>query len=158
MTKQYIWALAIVGAFVAGTILTSTLYDNTAFAIHQPNHNPPGNDNDMGWKSAVTDLQAQIDTLNVDDADNDPSNELQELSSYVIDGQTFSMDGLETRGVNFPFCPSGVPISYSIVTTNNGILLTDISFESASFFAVFHNTSNEAGEVVLAIRCAELTS
>jgi len=63
MTKQYIWALAIVGAFVAGTILASALYDNTAFAIHQPNHNPPGDDDDMGWKEAIDEQQQQIDDL-----------------------------------------------------------------------------------------------
>ena len=58
MTKQYIWALAIAGAFVAGTILASTMYDNTAFAIHQPNHNPTGDDDDMGLKEAIDDLKA----------------------------------------------------------------------------------------------------
>ena len=63
MTKQYVWALAIVGAFVAGTVLASTLYDNTAFAIHQPNHNPPSDDDDMGWKAAVAEQQLQIDEL-----------------------------------------------------------------------------------------------
>ena len=67
MTKQYIWALAIVGAFVAGTVLASTLYDNTAFAIHQPNHNPPSDDDDMGWKEAVSDLQMQIDNIDTQD-------------------------------------------------------------------------------------------
>jgi len=90
MTKQYIWALAIAGAFVAGTILASTMYDNTAFAIHQPNHNPPGDDDDMGWKEAVADLQMQIDNVSVDDADSDPTNELQTISD---DGGVTLSDG-----------------------------------------------------------------
>ncbi len=94
MTKQYIWALAIAGAFVAGTILTSTLYDNTAFAIHQPNHNPPGDDNDMGWKEAVADLQDQIDSFDINDADNDPENELQNLNETFagLSRQTLDLD------------------------------------------------------------------
>ena len=62
MTKQYIWALAVAGAFVAGTILASTLYDNTAFAIHQPNHMPDDGD-DGGWKLAIAEQQQQIDDL-----------------------------------------------------------------------------------------------
>ena len=94
MTKQYIWALAIAGAFVAGTILASTMYDNTAFAIHQPNHNPPGDDDDMGWKQAVAEQQQQIDEQQqqIDDL---KTNEI--LGFYQVIGDSTVISPLSSR-------------------------------------------------------------
>jgi len=55
MIKNYYWAMAVIAAFVAGTIATAT-------PVFAP---PPGDDDDGegGWKLAVEGLQEQIDTL-----------------------------------------------------------------------------------------------
>jgi len=55
MIKNYYWAMAVIAAFVAGTIATAT-------PVFAP---PPGDDDDGegGWKLAVAGLQEQIDTL-----------------------------------------------------------------------------------------------
>ena len=55
MTKNYYWAMAVMAAFVAGTIATAT-------PVFAP---PPGDDDDGegGWKAAVAEQQQQIDEL-----------------------------------------------------------------------------------------------
>jgi hypothetical protein len=53
MIKNYYWAMAVMAAFVAGTIATAT-------PVFAP---PPGDDDDGegGWKAAVAEQQALID-------------------------------------------------------------------------------------------------
>jgi len=76
MIKKYYWAMAVMAAFVAGTIATAT-------PVFAP---PPGDDDDGegGWKAAVADLQMQVDDLETqagNDNDTDPTNELQTLTT-----------------------------------------------------------------------------
>ena len=128
MTKQYIWALAIVGAFVAGTILASTLYDNTAFAIHQPNHNPPGGDDDMGWKEAIDGQQQQIDDLK--------ANEILGFYQLTLEDDTEN-----------PFLPITVQCDFGDIATGGGVAASSgVKLRSS---VPINNISNEVsnGEI-----------
>ena len=137
MTKQYIWALAIAGAFVAGTILASTMYDNTAFAIHQPNHNPPGDDDDMGWKEAVADLQGQIDSLNVDDADSDPTNELGPVLAHY---RLFQEIILDAEDAAFNQITVGAKCDLGDEHTGGGFKISNPNLKATESFAGFQNS------------------
>ena len=53
MSKKYFWAMAVIAAFVAGTIATAT-------PVFAP---PPEDDGEGGWKAAIAEQQAQIDEL-----------------------------------------------------------------------------------------------
>jgi len=53
MIKNYYWAMAVMAAFVAGTIATAT-------PVFAP---PPEDDGEGGWKAAIAEQQAQIDEL-----------------------------------------------------------------------------------------------
>ena len=132
MTKQYIWALAIAGAFVAGTILASTMYDNTAFAIHQPNHNPPGDDDDMGWKEAVADLQMQVEDLE--------DQEFQ-ISSVERNSETLTISPLGS-GTATATCESDETV------TGGGFVFNDLSNTETLVIASF---SIESGWRIIVI-------
>ena len=116
--------MAIAGAFVAGTILASTMYDNTAFAIHQPKHNPPGDDDDMGWKAAVAGLQDQIDNLETqvgNDNDTDPTNELQTPTTATSTTAFMGLDLDDPADVDFFECgPTGFFSKISIGSCPDG--------------------------------------
>ena len=53
MIKKYYWAMAVMAAFVAGTIATAT-------PVFAP---PPEDDGEGGWKAAIAEQQVQIAEL-----------------------------------------------------------------------------------------------
>ena len=96
MTKYY-WAMAVIAAFVVGTIATAT-------PVFAP---PPEDDGEGGWKAAVADLKEQIDNLDFDDADSDPTNELGPVLGFydVVYGGVFPVG--ETSQKFVAECDSG---------------------------------------------------
>ena len=150
MTKQYIWALAIVGAFVVGTILASTLYDNTAFAIHQPNHNPPGDDDDMGWKEAIDDLQMQVDDL---------ENQEFQISPVLRNSELLTISPLG-GGVITSTCESDEMVTgggFVFAETNNeGQVLASFNTEDGWRIIVDNNSESDDLSIRATATCSKI--
>jgi len=154
MTKQYIWALAIAGAFVAGTILASTMYDNTAFALHQPNHNPPGDDDDMGWKEAVVVLQDQIDNSAFQTYQNDDDVTIDAGSSNLVKVECDPGD-IATGG-GFSIVNRFVVASSSNAINSLGLAATG-SDVPVGWVAIFVNNSPDESTAIGFVICSDVT-
>ena len=83
MIKNYYWAMAVMAAFVAGTIATAT-------PVFAP---PPEDDGEGGWKAVIEQQQQQIDDLK--------ANEI--LGFYKVVGDT----PLTAENVANIFCDEG---------------------------------------------------
>ena len=103
MIKNYYWAMAVIAAFVAGTIATAT-------PVFAP---PPEDDGEGGWKAAVAEQQAQIDELKAN-----------EILGFYLKIGTPGDDPEEA----IVFCDTG-----DVATGGGGTGIMDSSLRSSSF-------------------------
>jgi hypothetical protein len=99
MTKKYYWAIAVAAAFVAGTMTTGgAVYAS----FDQCANNPPMGTSDgkpfLEIWAAICDLESQVANINTDDADSDPTNEIQtlEISERLSSPVTVSAGGFDS--------------------------------------------------------------
>jgi hypothetical protein len=74
MSKKYFWAMAVMAAFVAGTIATAT-------PVFAP---PPEDDGEGGWKAAIAEQQVQIAEQQVQIAELQSSQFNQVITQPII--------------------------------------------------------------------------